>query len=155
MNIRLNNESLKKITIIFWTLWWLIALWTDIVGALTHFKMLHVSWAPDTNYLNLEQSLLMYNVSSWLPFVLFIGILLCSAIATAFFFWASLGLRCDYKVWLKRANRAHIIALIYWLLFFLADQMVMKFDFEQNHMVQGGFQLLTFYLLYLLPNEEC
>ncbi len=154
MNIRLNNECLKKTTIIFWTFWWLIALWTDITGALAHFKMLNASWAPDINYSNLEHSLRMYNVPAWLSLVLFIGILVYSVIATAFFCWASLGLRRDYKVWINRANRAHIVALTYWFLFFLADQVVMKFDLEQNHMVQGGFQLLTFFLLYLLPNDD-
>ena len=29
----------------------------------------------------------------------------------------------------------------------------MNFQLEQNHMVQGGFQLLTFLALHLLPDE--
>ena len=32
--------------------------------------------------------------------------------------------------------------------------MVMKFDLEENHMVQGGFELLTFSSLYLLPEDK-
>jgi hypothetical protein len=45
------------------------------------------------------------------------------------------------------------ISMSLWLVFFLSDQVVMMFDLEENHMVQGGFQLLTFMTIHLLPDE--
>lgn len=154
MQSRINNLLFKKIIVLFWTIWWVIALWTDVVGILAHFKLLNSSWAADQNYSYLVQSLTMYNVPNWLPLCLFMGILLWSLITASAFCWASLSLNCDSKVWRTRANHAFIISLTYWLAFFIADQIVMKFDLEQNHMVQGGFQLLTFLTLYLLPEED-
>lgn len=151
--IGINNSILKKIIILFWTIWWLIAFWTDLVGGLAHLKIISASWAPDTNYPFLVKSLSIYGVSSFITSVLFIGILLWSFIATLVFFWASLGLRYKKEIWMPRAEKAFVISIAYWLAFFLADQLVMNFDLEQNHMVQGGFQLLTFLTLYLLPEK--
>jgi len=147
---KINNELFKKIIILFWTIWWLIALWTDIVGALAHVGLIHASWAPDTNYPFLASSLEMYHPPAWLIAFFFMGILLWSFLSTIAFCWASIGLRQNKSVWLPRAQVAFIISLSYWLAFFLADQAIMNFDLEQNHMVQGGFQLLSYLAIYIL-----
>lgn len=154
MQSRINNVLFKKITVVFWTLWWLIALWTDLVGVFAHFKILNNNWAQDQNYPFLVQSLTMYNPPIWLPPFLFAGIILWSLITTVLFCWASLSLHCDSNVWRTRANYAFIISLSYWFAFFIADQLVMNFDLEQNHMVQGGFELLTFLAFYILPDDK-
>lgn len=147
-----KKEQFKKIIIIFWALWWIIALWTDLIGVLAHNGWLVKTWAPDSNYPFLIASLKMYNPPDWLAPVSFAGIILWSLLSTLAFCWAALGLgRPD---WRHRADWAFIISISYWLAFFLADQMVMKFDLEQNHMVQAGFELLTYLTLYLLPSRR-
>lgn len=153
MKLSLTNEFFKKSIIVFWTLWWLIAFWTDIVGALAHIDILQASWAPDTNYPFLAASLKMYNVPEWLVGLLFAAIILWSLASTVAFCWASLALKKTRTVWMKRMQIAFIISLGFWMAFFLADQLVMKFDLEENHMVQGGFQFLTFLAMYLLPDK--
>lgn len=147
----INNILFKKILILFWALWWLIALWTDITGGLGHAGIFNASWAPDTNYPFLIDSLKVYHVPGWLVFSLFIAILLGSLISTLAFVWASFALGKNESIWMHRAEIAFIISLTFWLLFFLADQIVLKFDLEENHMVQGGFEFLSFFALYLLP----
>lgn len=147
----INNTLFKKIIIAFWAIWWLIALWTDAVGTLAHLGWLHASWAPDVNYPSLVASLTMYHLPAWLPPLLFLGILLWSALCTISFIWASCALKKTSDIWMKRAQIAFVISLTYWLAFFLADQLVMKFALEQNHMVQGGFELLTYLAFYILP----
>lgn len=140
--------------ILFWFLWWLIALWTDIVGVLAHNGWLIKSWAPDTNYPFLVASLAMYAVPAWLPQWFFGGIVFWSLLSTLAFGWTTLGLFKPTPIWRQRADWAFIISLCYWLAFFLADQGVMKFDLEENHMVQGGFELLTYLSLSLLPESK-
>ncbi|MBB71473.1 MAG: hypothetical protein CMF50_03645 [Legionellales bacterium] len=154
MNFSPTITTFKKIIIVFWALWWLIALWTDIVGAFAQLGLLHASWAPNGNYPFLVESLQMYNVPSWVPAVLFVGILLWSTLSAASFTWAACSLSQPQAVWMERAHTAFIITLTYWLAFFLADQLVMKFDLEQNHMVQGGFQLLSFMVLFISASSE-
>lgn len=143
----------KKIIILFWTCWWLIALWTDIVGGLTHLKLISASFAPDLNYPALVAALKMYQAPFWLSTCLFMLIITWSLLCATAFVWTSLALGQGVQKFLARANIAFVISLSFWLCFFLADQMVMKFDLEENHMVQGGFQLLTFLSLYCLPNK--
>ena len=154
MTARLNNTLFKKIIIIFWALWWLIACWTDLVGIFAHFNGLKASWAPDLNYPFLAKSLAMYHVPGWVVTVLFIGIILWSLVSMLAFYWASFSLRRSPAIWMARARVAFIISLSFWMAFFLADQLVMNFDLEQNHMVQGGFQFLSFLALYILPSED-
>jgi hypothetical protein len=145
------NDLFKKIIILFWALWWLIAFWTDIVGALAHMGWLVAAWAPDTNYPFLAESLKMYSVPVWLVDILFAGIIAWSLLSTLAFCWAAVSLNGKKEVWMQRAKIAFNISLTFWMAFFLADQVTMKFDLEQNHMVQGGFELLTFLTLYILP----
>lgn len=152
MTTCLQNTTFKKILIVFWMLWWLIALWTDLVGAMAHLGWLQATWAPDTNYPFLAKSLEMYHAPTWLVDVFFSGIIFWSLLSTLAFVWATLALNQTQEVWMARARVAFVISLTFWLAFFLADQVVMKFDLEENHMVQGGFQLLTFLALFILPD---
>lgn len=149
----MNTTHFKKILILFWAFWWLIALWTDVVGGLTHLGFLHASWAPDGNYLFLKESLAIYPLPHGTSPALFIVIIINSLVSATLFFWASFALTQEKKLWMKRANNAFIFSLVFWLLFFLADQLVMKFDLEENHMVQGGFELLCYFALYILPEK--
>ncbi len=72
------NLLFKYTIVLFWCIWWLIAFWTDIIGAAAHLKILRASWAPDTNYPFLTQSLQMYNVPAWVPTFFYIGIIILS-----------------------------------------------------------------------------
>jgi hypothetical protein len=147
-------QLFKKIIILFWTLWWLIALWTDIVGVLKHLRWLDTAWASDANYLFLVDSLKIYSPPSWLPQLLLGGIIVWSLTNASFFIYACLAFRQNEAIWIHRASTAFIISLCFWLALFLADQVVMKFFLEANHMVQGMFELVTFLCLYLLPDKD-
>lgn len=150
----INPTLFKKTLVLFWTLWWLITLWTDVVGGIAHLGLLKETWTPDTNYPFLASSLAIYHVPNGLITALFIAILIGSFISALSFLWASLSLTKNISIWVPRAEAAFIISLTFWLAFFIADQLVFKFDLEENHMVQGGFQLLSFFCLYLLPCEK-
>lgn len=147
----MNTSFFKKIIIFFWGLWWLIAFWTDLVGWLAHMGWLNASWAPDMNYPFLKKSLEMYSLHDLIPPFLFFGITLGSLISASLFFWTGFAFKQEKSIWMKRADKAFIFSLIFWFVFFLADQCIMKFDLEANHMIQGGFQLLTYFAMYLLP----
>lgn len=56
-------------------------------------------------------------------------------------------------VWFPRATKAFILSLGLWLVLTLADQLLLKFKLEENHMIQAAFELLTFLSLYLLPDK--
>lgn len=147
-------SNFKKIIIIFWSLWLLIALWTDIVGGLAHLHILNATWAPNTNYPFLVKSLAMYSVPEWVPAVSFIGIIIWLLLCTILFIRASCALTKPLSIWLPKAEMAFIVSLSFWFALYLADQLVMQFDLEENHMVQGGLMFLTFLSLYILPDSN-
>lgn len=111
----------KRIIVVFWALWWMLAFLTDFLGGLYLLNVFTEPWVPRSNYPALVASLTQYDAPNWLPGVFFVGIVAWSLLSA--------------------------------LAFFISDQVVMMFDLEQNHMVQGGFQLLTFMAIHFLPDD--
>ena len=141
----IKSPHYRRLITLFWATWWLIACWTDIIGGLAHLQILHASWAPDTNYPFLLKSLSLYPTPSWLPPLLFIGIICWTGIISMLFTLACYTMKSTHY------NLAFSIALSFWLVMFVADQLIMNFSLEQNHMVQGSFLLLTWLATDLLP----
>lgn len=135
-----------------WALWWLIALWTDLTGALAHIGLLHAPWAQDTNYPFLVKSLEIYPLNRYVPPFLFFCIQIGSSTSSFLFFRASIG-HADKTKWLQRIDHAFIFSLTFWFIFLIADQCIMNFDLEANHMIQAGFELLTYLLIRQSPQE--
>ncbi len=148
----LCNLFLKRALILFWGIWWFIAFLTDVIGGLYHLQIITTSWFPNTNYLFLVESLQKYYAPAWLPAILYAGIILLSGISTALFISAVINFR--KPSWLSHASTAFIFSICYWLIFFLADQLLMNFSLEENHMVQGGFELLCYLAICLLPHQS-
>ncbi len=134
--------------------WWLLAFLTDVNGGLKELGVVTTVWLAGTNYPFLVQTLNPFGVSDWLPPLLFVGIITWSFLSTILFAIAAITPMHPASRWRARVNSAFIVSLGLWLAFFLADQIVMKFDLEQNHMVQGGFQLLCFFAIHLLPGDR-
>lgn len=152
MHLRLDNILFKKTIILFWTLWWIIILWTDSISGLAHLSLLKASWAPD-KYNFFADILKMYSVGNWVPLFLYIGILIWTSLIVLFFLWASVGLIGKNDIWLSRARIPFILSLLFWFSFLIADQIIMRYDIENIHMIQGGFQFLSYLALYLLPEK--
>jgi hypothetical protein len=144
----MSNAMFKRGMVGFWFAWWLIAFLTDLLGGMKHAGALSYDWISDSNYPFLVKSLALYHAPGWLTIVFFIGITAWSLLAALLFCHAFFS--ADF---LSRAKSAFIISLGLWLAFFLADQIIMNFDLEQNHMVQGGFELLSFLAMYILPEK--
>jgi len=150
--VTVSMTAFKRAILLFWALWWLLAFLTDLTGGLKEIGAVAAAWLPHSNYPALVQSLAPYDPPGWLPPILFAGIIAWSLLSTLLFALAVGTPRQPAERW-RRANAAFIVSLGLWLAFYLADQVVMKFDFEENHMVQGGFQLLTFLPIHLLPED--
>jgi hypothetical protein len=143
----------KRIIVVFWALWWMLAFLTDFLGGLYSLNVFTEPWVPHSNYPALVTSLAQYDAPSWLPSLFFVGIIAWSLLSALAFVVAALTPRQPSQRWRERVNAAFIISLGLWFAFFISDQVVMMFDLEQNHMVQGGFQLLTFMAIHFLPDD--
>lgn len=154
--IRILTQMLnfKKIIVVYWMLWWGIALITDVIGALVQFWLVKLNaeiW--DTNYPYLQTSLSIITDIRWLPPLLYAGIIVWMLLITLLFINAVAAIHKPRIVWFPRATKAFILSLGLWLVLTLADQLLLKFKLEENHMIQAAFELLTFLSLYLLPDK--
>lgn len=138
----------KKLLVIFWGTWWLTALWTDLAGGMAYLGWLQADWAPSKNYPFLVDSLKMYALPSWIPALFFIGIIAWMAVACVLFVMAIKAILQKKPFW-HLTHKAFMASMTLWLGFFLADQMIMNYDLEANHMIQGGFQLLCWLFLFV------
>ena len=146
--------AFKRLIVLFWALWWLIAFLTDFFGALKETGLYAPYWLSHTNYPALVAATAPYHPPGWLAPLLFAGIIAWSFLATVFYIIAAATPYHMRDTWRRRVDNAFIVSLGLWLAFFIADQIVFKFALEQNHMVQGAFQLLTWLALYVLPDED-
>ena len=152
MNMR-SMFFFKRTIVVFWALWWILAFLTDFLGGLYLLNVFTAPWLPHSNYPSLVESLLQYDAPTWLPGLFFVGIIGWSFLSAGAFTVAALTSRQPSPRWCARVNVAFIVSLGLWFAFFISDQVIMNFDLEQNHMVQGGFQLLTFMAIHLLPDD--
>lgn len=137
----------------YWLFWWATALWTDVTGAMKVVGLIDAKWAYADNYHFLVKSLHMYSIPSWLPAVFLILIIMSLAAVTAVFAMAcylQIKQRPQWETW---TVYAFMLSLCLWMGFFIADQLIMNFDLEQNHMVQGGFEMLCFIFFVIVLQE--
>lgn len=139
-------NNFKKLLVIFWGIWWLTALWTDVTGGLAYLGWLQAEWAPSKNYPFLVESLKMYNPHKWVPTLFFIGIIAWMIVIVASFIVATTAMFLKMTYW-HRVQQAFCFSMGLWLAFFLADQLVMNYELEANHMVQASFQFLSWLFL--------
>lgn len=149
----LTRPRFKQAIVLFWGLWWLFAFLTDFIGGLEVLGVLSTPWFDGQNYPFLQKTLAPFGASDPVDVALFVGIIAWALLSTLLYAIAICTPMQDKNRWMRRVDRAFIVSLGLWLAFFLADQVVMNFDLEQNHMVQGGFQLLCYLTIYLLPDE--
>jgi hypothetical protein len=144
----------KRVLLFFWAIWWAIAFLTDLLGGFKHMSLITTSWIANTNYPFLVNSLKIYPMADFIPVVLYILIIIWSLLSCATFIWSLMGTKTNQANWMKRVDIAFITSLSFWLTFFIADQIILNFDLEQNHMVQGGFELLSYLAFYILPDKK-
>jgi len=148
----LTGFFFKRILLWFWALWWAVAFVTDLTGGLNQLGITDITWANTGNYPFLYSSLMKFFPLPWLPAFFYVVIIGALLLATLLFFRAAFTSRLNKEAWLQNLHAAFIFTLIIWLGFLLGDQVIMNFVEEENHAAQAGFELLTYFAIFLLPD---
>ncbi len=149
----MSRRYFKKMIVLFWLLWWITAFLTDFIGGLNTIGITNIKWFAGENYPFLVQNLTPLGIPTPFIVISFVGIIVWLFLSMVLFAWAAFTPMEPRQPWLKRVDAAFMVSLGLWAAFFLADQTIMNFPLEENHMVQGGFQLLCYLAIYLLPDE--
>jgi len=142
----LKITNIKKGLVIFWALWFTLALITNLADAL---KMLG-GFSETFSFVSENYSLLrqVTNLSSGMAGVLFAGVILWEGLAT-WLFWKA-------AVW-GGINMAFGVSLGLWAAMILADELFLVYktmNLEGEHLRIFVAQLISFMAIHLLPNLD-
>ena len=144
--------SLKLGLLGFWTLWFAIVAATNLCGALKALGRLPPSWRfASANYEAIVQATAKYAPPRWLPALLFAGVIAWQAATCALL---ALALAASLRAGLidfPAATLALGSGIALWAGFMLADEIVLRYEFERTHELLFIAQLATLVALYVLP----
>ena len=92
----------KRIIVVFWALWWMLAFLTDFLGGLYLLNVFTEPWVPHSNYPAVVTSLVQYDAPNWLPAVFFVGIIAWSLLSALAFIVAALTPAQPSQRWRER-----------------------------------------------------
>ena len=143
--------ALKAGLLLFWSAWFALVFATNLCSGLRAARILPERWRfASKNYEAVAKAVSVYRAPSWLPATLFAGVIawqLVAAIvfATAFTMSCSAG-----EMAMPWANAAFAIGIALWAAFMLADEITLKYAYEQSHELLFIAQLASLVAIHLL-----
>ena len=150
--MEVNLFTLKLGLLAFWAAWFAIVFLTNLSSGLKSAGVLPVSWKfASKNDAAVAKATSIYGAPPWVPRLLFLGVVLWQLLATALYGWAfAASLKAGVIAW-SAVNTAFAVGLGLWAAFMIADEITIKYAYEQSHELLFIAQLATLMALYLLP----
>ena len=144
--------TLKLGLLSFWAAWFAIVFLTNLFSGLKSAGALPKSWKfASGNYETVAKATSVYQAPLWVPRVLFLGVVLWQLVATALYGWAfASSLKAGTLDW-SAVNTAFAVGLGLWAAFMIADEITIKYAYEQSHELLFVAQLVTLVAIYVLP----
>ncbi|HET7909750.1 MAG TPA: hypothetical protein VFL19_03490 [Nitrospira sp.] len=144
--------SLKLGLLLFWALWYLFALTTNLCEGFEQLRIFPRTWSfASRNFRAIAQATSRYSVSRRLPGFLFFGVL-CWQVAAVVLFTSAIAVSALAGALDSQAvNAAFIAGLSLWSAFMLADEFLQQYEVEHAHVLFFMAQLLTLIALHQLP----
>lgn len=135
----------------FWSCWFAIVAMTNAFGALRSRGVLPPSWKfASKNWEAVAKACSIYDSPRWVPAFLFVGVVAWQAL-TALLYARSLAASLEAgSVAIDAVDAAAGTGLALWAAFMLADEITIKYTYEQPHELLFIAQLATLVALHLL-----
>ena len=149
-----SNLLLIKLGLLsFWGLWFLIVFSTNLCEGLKLLRLIPWTWKfASHNFQAVVLATTEYDAPSWIPKVLFSGILLWQLITALLFGWATVSSLENLSLTWKLVDAAFVAGLALWGAFILADEFCKQYDPERGHVLFFIATLVTLVTLHLLPS---
>ncbi|MGZ5038762.1 MAG: hypothetical protein ACXWG1_05250 [Usitatibacter sp.] len=143
---------LKLVLLLFWTAWFGIVFLTNLFSALKSAGMLKPSWMfASKNYEAVAKAVSIYQAPKWVPALLFAGVVAWQLAAFALFGFAFASSLGAHAIDFRAANAAFIAGVGLWGAFMIADEVTIKYAYEQSHELLFIAQLATLVAFHILP----
>ncbi|MGE5615378.1 MAG: hypothetical protein ACM3X5_00540 [Bacillota bacterium] len=143
--------SLKAGLLLFWFAWFAVVFTTNALGGLRAARRLPQSWRfASKNYEAVVKAVSVYEAPAWLPALLFTGVLAWQLAAAALFLAAFVVSCHDGHVATAWADAAFATGIALWGAFMLADEITIKYTYEQSHELLFIAQLASLVAIHVL-----
>jgi hypothetical protein len=144
--------SFKLALLAFWGAWFAIVFLTNLFSVLKDARIVGESWRfASKNYEAVVKAVSVYRVPPWVPRVLFLGVIAWELAAAGLFGWAFEACLHSGAIASKAVNLAFGAGIALWAAFMLADELTLKYAYEQSHELLFIAQLASLMAMYLLP----
>jgi hypothetical protein len=144
--------SFKVGLLVFWWLWYWIALFTNLCEGFQALRVLPRTWPfASGNLRAVTKAINTYSDSRWIPRLLFTGILCFQFLTVLLFGWATISSVWDMSLNSRAINAAFGGGLGLVIGFMLADEILKQYDTEHSHVLFFIAQLISLLALYILP----
>jgi hypothetical protein len=144
--------ALELALIFFWAAWFAIVAATNLCGGLKAAGRLPPSWRfASTNFEAVKKAVSIYAAPPWVAAFLFTGVIAWQLAACALFACAALASLQAHALSWPAVHAAFAAAIGLWAAFMLADEITLKYAYEQTHELLFLAQLATLVALHLLP----
>jgi hypothetical protein len=151
--VDVNLFFLKLALIAFWAAWFSIVFLTNLFSGLKAAGVVGESWKfASKNYEAVVKATSIYKAPSWIPRFLFAGVVLWQLAATVLYAWAAVSSLRMGTLDFAAVNAAFAMGLGLCAAFMIADEITIKYAYEQSHELLFVAQLLTLAALHVLPN---
>jgi hypothetical protein len=145
--------ALKFALLAFWAAWFAIVAATNLFGGLKAAGRLPPSWRfASKNFEAVQKAVSVYEAPPGVAAFLFAGVIAWQFAAAALFACAALMTLQAHAVSWPAVYAAFTAGLGLWAAFMLADEITIKYAYEQAHELLFIAQLGTLIVLHLLPS---
>lgn len=157
MNLTLSVQVLKKSILLFWALYFLIVVASNITDGLRAVGILADSITfTSGNYGLMAKVVAIYHTPTWLLVIMYIGVIIWEGLAS-FTFFSAFSAYNKTPIIGKHIYTAFILSFGLWAAFILMDEFFIAFhvaDLERSHQMLMITQLVTLFAMVLLPDED-
>lgn len=144
--------ALKLALLSFWAVWFAIVFLTNLFSVLKAAGVVGESWSfASKNYDAVMKALSVHRAPAWVPRLAFLGVLAWQLIAMVLFGWAFEASLDSWTIAARPVNLAFGAGLGLWAAFMLADEITIKYAYEQSHELLFIAQLATLVAIHSLP----
>ena len=145
-------HTLKLGLLLFWAAWFCIVFLTNLFSGLKAAAMLPASWKfASKNYDAVVKAVSLYRAPAWVPKLLFAAVVIWQFAAASLYVVAFASSYASGVLQAGFVNAAFTVGISLWAAFMLADEITIKYGYEQSHELLFMAQLVSLGAIYLLP----
>jgi hypothetical protein len=144
---------LKLALLFFWAAWFCVVSVTNLFSALKAAGFVGVAWKfASTNYEAVAKAVSLYGAPSWVPALLFGAVVTWQVAAASLYAWAFCASFAAEAIAATAVNAAFAAGIGLWAAFMIADEITIKYAYEQSHELLFIAQLASLVAMHVLPS---